>query len=192
VSSEVEGPGFDSSASIFLPTSSEEARAMTSKFPHLPQNDYCFCNQVHTQNDFLQSGSHLLVTSAEQNPYNWQAGSLAVRNWPCNQIGTLCGQEQETLAHLCLHCVFAREVWALMSTWSGGLTWLGGLIRIPEDGLLVEEWWHQSLQHFPIAQRWNVAAPLMYSCTLRGMFPVSSNRRLLYNSKGSEDRVYPS
>jgi hypothetical protein len=79
-----------------------------------------------------------------------------------------------------------------MSTWFGGLTWLGGLIRIPEDGLLVEEWWHQSLQHFPIAQRWNVAALLMYSCTLGGMFPVSLNRRLLYNSKGSEDRVYPS
>jgi hypothetical protein len=35
------------------------------------------------------------------------ADKLLARNWPCNPMCPLCGLENETTDHLCLHCVFA-------------------------------------------------------------------------------------
>jgi hypothetical protein len=82
---------------------------------------------------------------------------LVVRNCPCNPMCALCDQEPEDAAHLCLHCVFAKEVWLHMSSWSNGL------IRLPSDNTSVEDWWHLSLRSFPAAQRRNVAALMMYT-----------------------------
>lgn len=49
------------------------------------------------------------------------ADDLMIRNLPCNPICTLCDQAKETAGHLCLHCVYAREVWDHVSRWTNGL-----------------------------------------------------------------------
>jgi hypothetical protein len=46
------------------------------------------------------------------------ADNLVRRNWPCNPICSLCDQELETAAHLCLTCSFAKEVWFLVANWA--------------------------------------------------------------------------
>ena len=79
------------------------------------------------------------------------------RNWPCDPVCKLCDQEQETAIHLCLGCVYAREVWTLMEDWSGGL------VRVPEQGLQIEGWWRNSLMHLPKKERRVAAALLMYT-----------------------------
>jgi hypothetical protein len=48
------------------------------------------------------------------------ADKLLARNWPCNPMCPLCDQENETTDHLCLHCIFAQEVWVLVAEWSDG------------------------------------------------------------------------
>jgi hypothetical protein len=50
------------------------------------------------------------------------ADRLLARNWPCNPICILCDQDLETADHLCLHCVYAREVWQRVL--SGLMAWL--------------------------------------------------------------------
>jgi hypothetical protein len=50
------------------------------------------------------------------------ADKLQIQNWPCDPVCCLCGQEPETAAHIALHCVFAKEVWLLVRSWTGG--WL--------------------------------------------------------------------
>jgi hypothetical protein len=67
------------------------------------------------------------------------ADKLAARNWPCNPVCALCDQDLQDAAHLCLHCVFTREVWAQMCLWTGGV------IKVPEASVGLEEWWHRSL-----------------------------------------------
>jgi hypothetical protein len=39
------------------------------------------------------------------------ADKLLLRNLTCNPVCPLCVQDLETTEHLCLHCVYAREVW---------------------------------------------------------------------------------
>ena len=68
-----------------------------------------------------------------------------------------CDQEFETAAHLCLHCCYAREVWWLVRTWSGGL------INIPVQGVEVQDWWNFSLQAAGDEERGKVAALLIYT-----------------------------
>ncbi|PVH31679.1 hypothetical protein PAHAL_9G208900 [Panicum hallii] len=68
------------------------------------------------------------------------ADKLIARNWPCDPVCPLCDQEQQTAEHLCLHCVFAREVWMLVSGWSNGL------VQAPNPGSTLEEWWNTSMQ----------------------------------------------
>ena len=82
---------------------------------------------------------------------------LIRRSWPCNPNCSLCDQEPEPAAHLCLLCVFAREVWMLISSW------FEGLILMPENGVEIEEWWENSLRHLPKVQRHNTAALMMYA-----------------------------
>jgi hypothetical protein len=48
------------------------------------------------------------------------ADKLIARNRPCDPMCSLCDQEQETAEHLCLHCVFAQEVWLLVHQWTDG------------------------------------------------------------------------
>lgn len=62
----------------------------------------------------------------------------------------------ETIVHLCLRCVFAREVWGMVSWWSGG--W----IRVPEQNVSVELWWNSSLQGLARRDQRCVADVLIY------------------------------
>jgi hypothetical protein len=92
----------------------------------------------------------------------------------------LCDQELETAGHLCLHCVYKREVWDLVSTWSEGL------IQVPTHLASVELWWNGSVQGRPKHLRKRVAALLMY--TAWGLWK-ECNRQifqgLVLNSSGS-------
>jgi hypothetical protein len=58
------------------------------------------------------------------------ADQLLIRNWPCDPI---CYQVMETAEHMCLHCVFAQEVWMLMQTWSVGV------VQVPDRTVEVKE-----------------------------------------------------
>jgi hypothetical protein len=49
------------------------------------------------------------------------ADKLLARNWPCNPLCPLSDQAPESVEHLCLHCVNAKEVWLLASHWTEGL-----------------------------------------------------------------------
>lgn len=49
------------------------------------------------------------------------ADKLLLRHWQCNTICPLCDQELETTVHLCLRCSYSKEVWFLVSNWTGGL-----------------------------------------------------------------------
>lgn len=49
------------------------------------------------------------------------ADKVNAKNCSSNPMCCLCDQEPEDPTHLCLHCVFMREVWMLMNSWSGGL-----------------------------------------------------------------------
>ena len=50
------------------------------------------------------------------------------RAWPCDSNCPLCDQEPETAPHLCVHCVFAQEVWFQLEVWSNDL------VNRPEGG----------------------------------------------------------
>jgi hypothetical protein len=75
---------------------------------------------------------------------------LLTRNWPCNPICVLCDQAFETTSHLCLECVYAREVWELVSRW------VGQSLRVPVLNVAIERWWNASLQgrHIEISVKW--------------------------------------
>jgi len=70
-------------------------------------------------------------------------------------VYSLCDQ-QETAAHLCLHCPYAREVWWHVQEWTEGL------IHIPDPGLTIQEWWNSSVLAVPRQLRTRVAAIYMY------------------------------
>jgi hypothetical protein len=68
------------------------------------------------------------------------ADKLLARNWPCDPNCALCEQAPETVPHLILQCVFAREVWVLVSNWTIGL------ILVPDQEISTENWWNASVQ----------------------------------------------
>jgi hypothetical protein len=49
------------------------------------------------------------------------ADKLLARNWPCDPICQLCDHELESAEHLCLQCVYAQQVWLLVTQWTDGL-----------------------------------------------------------------------
>jgi len=71
------------------------------------------------------------------------ADKLMVRQWPCNPVCVLCNHEQETAAHLILHCPFARLVWEQMEDWTREL------VHPPQGGLQINDWWQKELTHLP-------------------------------------------
>lgn len=85
------------------------------------------------------------------------ADKLMVRNWPCNPVCSLCEQAHESAVHLALHCVYAKEVWWLVSNWSEGL------IQIPADGTGIEEWWNAAVQGHSKEVKRRKAAILIYT-----------------------------
>jgi hypothetical protein len=84
------------------------------------------------------------------------ADKLIKRNWPCVPVCCLHrDQELETAKHLCLECIFAREVWTLVEDLSAGL------VRVPETGLEIEDWRKLSLLHRLKEERRAAAGLLM-------------------------------
>jgi hypothetical protein len=83
------------------------------------------------------------------------ADKLTARNWPCSPQCPLCAQEPETAEHLTLHCVFTREVWVLVSSWTQGL------VKVPRQDLGLEEWWNQPLQGLPKKVKQSLASILI-------------------------------
>jgi hypothetical protein len=84
------------------------------------------------------------------------ADEMLKKNWNCNPLCSLCGQQQETAEHLCLHCPFALQVWNLATSWSDGL------ILLPSVDASLGDWWITSLRALPKVQRRTKAAILIY------------------------------
>ena len=84
------------------------------------------------------------------------ADKLAARQWPCNQICVLCNQEQETAAHLILHCSFALSVWQKMQIWTQQL------VQMPIGYSKIIDWWQKELAQLPKKTRRTKAAFMMY------------------------------
>jgi hypothetical protein len=57
------------------------------------------------------------------------ADCLLARNWPCDPVCSLCDQEFETAAHICLQCVYAQQVWVLVSFWTDGFIHVPRLLK---------------------------------------------------------------
>ncbi|AQK71168.1 Gamma carbonic anhydrase-like 2 mitochondrial [Zea mays] len=66
----------------------------------------------------------------------WTADRLAKKGLPHPQFCTLCDQEEETLNHLLVSCVFSREVWFQIMKYVG----LQHLAPNLESSSL-EDWW---------------------------------------------------
>jgi hypothetical protein len=88
------------------------------------------------------------------------ADDLMIRNLPCNPICTLCDQAKETAGHLCLHCVYAREVWDHVSRWTNGL------VSVPASFKGLDHRWDSCLRQIPKEQKRQAAA----SFTLPGTY----------------------
>jgi len=101
---------------------------------------------------------------------------LAARQWPCNQICVLCNQEQETAAHLILHCSFALSVWQKMQIWTQQL------VQMPIGYSEIIDWWQKELAQLPKKTRRTKAAFMMY-----GAWNIwkERNRRIFEHKEGS-------
>jgi hypothetical protein len=74
----------------------------------------------------------------------WTADRLARRGLPHSIISPLCDQEQETMQHLLISCVFPREVWAMV------FTCLGLPTHIPQpSGRSFSGWWFGVINQVP-------------------------------------------
>ncbi|KAF8672436.1 hypothetical protein HU200_049647 [Digitaria exilis] len=80
-----------------------------------------------------------------------------VRNIQCNPVCVLCDQAQETAVHLCLQCVFAREIWVLVETWTEGF------VRAPSAAMDLEIWWNTAVQGLQKEQSRRMAYLLIYT-----------------------------
>jgi hypothetical protein len=85
------------------------------------------------------------------------ADRLLQRHWPCNPMCVLCDQVQESAVHLCLQCVFAREVWVLVARWTEGK------IMVPAQDFSLEQWWNKSISAHQRKDKRRVAAILLYT-----------------------------
>ena len=74
----------------------------------------------------------------------WTADRLARRNLPHPEACPLCDQENETINHLLVGCVFARQVWALV------LHQLGMLQLAPQPTVIrFSGWWKRTTAAVP-------------------------------------------
>lgn len=91
----------------------------------------------------------------------WTADRLQRRGLPRPAACPLCDQEQETLQHLLLGCVVAREVWAWALTRWNRLEWM------PGAGSQIVHWW--TSLHCPSAVRRDLwkAVILVFWCIWR-------------------------
>jgi len=74
----------------------------------------------------------------------WTAVRLARRNLPHPEACPFCDQEEETINHLLIGCVFAREVWTII------LHHLGVLHLAPQpSNVCFSSWWRKSVAAAP-------------------------------------------
>ncbi|WVZ93822.1 hypothetical protein U9M48_039777 [Paspalum notatum var. saurae] len=72
------------------------------------------------------------------------ADLLAKRGLPHPNFCPLCDQEQETMQHLLISCVFSREIWTIV------FTSLGMQALIPQpDGKSFSGWWSGAVIQVP-------------------------------------------
>jgi hypothetical protein len=69
----------------------------------------------------------------------WTADRLAKRNLPHPNLCLLCEQEQESINHLLVGCVFARQFWFILLQRVG----LAALAPLPAVASF-DEWWRQA------------------------------------------------
>jgi hypothetical protein len=105
---------------------------------------------------------------------------LLSRNWPCLPICQLCDQELETAEHLCLHCVFAQEVWFLVTQWTDGL------VSIPGGQISIQDWWNSALQGAPRKLKIERASTLIY--TAWNLWK-ERNRRVFEGTRTTPSRI---
>ncbi|KAF8721717.1 hypothetical protein HU200_022890 [Digitaria exilis] len=87
---------------------------------------------------------------------------------PCNPVCSLGDQAHESAVHLALHCIFVKEVWYLVSSWTEGL------VQVPSDGVGIEEWWNAEVRGLPKElKRWK-ATILIY--TVRNLWKERNRR----------------
>lgn len=58
---------------------------------------------------------------------------------------------------MCLHCVFAQEVWLLVSNWTEGQ------VKLPVPGTTIQEWWNNSMQGLAKKDKQRMAALMIYT-----------------------------
>jgi hypothetical protein len=86
------------------------------------------------------------------------ADKLMARNLPSDLMCSLCDQVSESGVHLCLHCVYAQQVWVHVSAWTNGL------VKVPSRHIDLEVWWwNESLRGIPKEDKRRVSAVLLYT-----------------------------
>jgi hypothetical protein len=103
-------------------------------------------------------GSWFKVKSSQLIASSLKIGrAIIAQNWPCNPSCALCDQHPGSAERLVLHCVFVREVWMLVSQWTGGLA------QMPQSGISLEEWWRVSLIGRSKEERRRLAPVMIYT-----------------------------
>ncbi|CAO2206826.1 unnamed protein product [Urochloa humidicola] len=108
------------------------------------------------------------------------ADNLMKRNWPCSPVCALCDQTLEDADHLCLHCVYAQEVWMLVAHWTDGL------VQIPYLTVGMECWWNYSLTGLPKNIKRDKASIMIY--TTWNLWK-ERNRRIFQGCSASPQRI---
>jgi hypothetical protein len=85
------------------------------------------------------------------------ADKLLARNWPCDPICLLCNQQPVTAEHLCLHCIFAQEVWLLVAQWSQGL------VCITDRCISMQAWWNEAVSGVSGKEKIKKASTIIYT-----------------------------
>lgn len=102
----------------------------------------------------------------------WSSDRLAKRGLPHQPSCHLCNQCDETIQHLLLRCVYAREVWF------GVLHWLGVGRLTPSSIDHILPWWSSWQQTIPPKMKKGINSVII--CALRCIW-LERNRRIFKN-----------
>lgn len=58
---------------------------------------------------------------------------------------------------MCLHCMFAQEVWLLVSNWTDGQ------VKFPSPGVTVQDWWNNSMHGLQKKDKHHLPLLLIYT-----------------------------
>jgi hypothetical protein len=85
------------------------------------------------------------------------ADTLQIKGIQCDPLCALCAQELETADHLCLECVYAKELWLAVQEWSENL------VQVPISGVGLLDWWNTATKSHPKENRTRVIPLLTYT-----------------------------